>query len=44
MKETNAITFKGVRESNEKKLVGFRVVCEDMEGYSQEIPKENRCR
>ncbi|SEH64233.1 Predicted transcriptional regulator YdeE, contains AraC-type DNA-binding domain [Halobacillus karajensis] len=39
MEKINPITLKGVREVEEKKLVGFRVVCEDMAGYGQEIPK-----
>ncbi|MEI5905542.1 GyrI-like domain-containing protein [Bacillus spongiae] len=39
MEKVNPITIKGVKELGEKKLVGFRVVCEDMEGYGQEIPK-----
>ncbi|MFB4169361.1 GyrI-like domain-containing protein [Virgibacillus sp. JSM 102003] len=39
MEKVNPITFTGKREISEKKLVGFRVVCEDMTGYGQEIPK-----
>lgn len=39
MEKTNPITIRGVREVEEKKLVGFRVVCEDMTGYGEEIPK-----
>ncbi|SFJ31334.1 Predicted transcriptional regulator YdeE, contains AraC-type DNA-binding domain [Halobacillus dabanensis] len=39
MEKINPITLKGIREVEEKKLVGFRVVCEDMAGYGQEIPK-----
>ncbi|KGX91788.1 GyrI-like domain-containing protein [Pontibacillus marinus] len=39
MEKTNPINIKGVKEVEEKKLVGFRVVCEDMEGYGKEIPK-----
>ncbi|WP_216663307.1 GyrI-like domain-containing protein [Bacillus haikouensis] len=39
MEKINPITLIGVREVEEKKLVGFRVVCEDMTGYGQEIPK-----
>ncbi|MGP4108473.1 GyrI-like domain-containing protein [Virgibacillus sp. L01] len=39
MEKVNPITFNGEREMSEKKLVGFRVVCEDMAGYGQEIPK-----
>ncbi|QHE51637.1 GyrI-like domain-containing protein [Pontibacillus sp. HMF3514] len=39
MEKTNPITLKGVREVEEKKLVGFRVVCEDMTGYGEEIPE-----
>lgn len=39
MEENSPITLNGIREVKEKKLVGFRVVCEDMMGYGQEIPK-----
>ncbi|WP_028782409.1 GyrI-like domain-containing protein [Thalassobacillus devorans] len=39
MEKVNSVTLKGVREFEEKKLVGFRVVCEDMAGYGEEIPK-----
>jgi len=39
MEKMNSITFIGVREIAKKKLVGFRVVCEDMTGYGQEIPE-----
>ncbi|MFD2682631.1 GyrI-like domain-containing protein [Bacillus seohaeanensis] len=39
MEKGLAIKRKGVKEIGEKKLVGFRVVCEDMIGYGQEIPK-----
>ncbi|MBM7553320.1 GyrI-like domain-containing protein [Thalassobacillus pellis] len=39
MEKTDSITLNGVREIGEKKLVGFRVVCEDMKGYGEEIPK-----
>ncbi|MBP1949629.1 GyrI-like domain-containing protein [Virgibacillus litoralis] len=39
MEKVNPITFTGERKMSEKKLVGFRVVCEDMTGYGQEIPK-----
>jgi len=39
MKKMNAITVKGLRGIGEKKLVGFRVVCDDIKGYGEEIPK-----
>ncbi|WP_102028799.1 GyrI-like domain-containing protein [Salirhabdus sp. Marseille-P4669] len=39
MEKDIAITKNEVIEVGEKKLVGFRVVCEDMTGYGQEIPK-----
>jgi predicted transcriptional regulator YdeE len=39
LEKMNPITFKGVKEVEEKKLVGFRVICKDMTGYRQEIPK-----
>jgi len=39
MEKTNPINIKGVGEVEEKKLVGFRVVCEDIKGYGEEIPK-----
>ncbi|SDJ77264.1 GyrI-like domain-containing protein [Sediminibacillus albus] len=39
MEKINSITLEGVREFAKKKLVGFRVVCEDMTGYGQEIPE-----
>jgi predicted transcriptional regulator YdeE len=38
VEKINPITLNGVREVEEKKLVGFRVVCKDMSGYGQEIP------
>jgi predicted transcriptional regulator YdeE len=38
MEKINPITLNGVRDVEEKKLVGFRVVCKDMSGYGQEIP------
>jgi predicted transcriptional regulator YdeE len=37
MEKINPITLNGVRDVEEKKLVGFRVVCKDMSGYGQEI-------
>ncbi|GEN52339.1 GyrI-like domain-containing protein [Halobacillus faecis] len=39
MKKMNAITLEGVKEFGNKKLVGFRVVCNDMKGYGKEIPE-----
>ncbi|MDQ0481826.1 GyrI-like domain-containing protein [Guptibacillus hwajinpoensis] len=39
MEEVNSLKIKGVIEVSEKKLVGFRVVCDDMKGYAEEIPK-----
>ncbi|UOQ92734.1 GyrI-like domain-containing protein [Halobacillus shinanisalinarum] len=39
MEETSPITLNGVREVDEKKLVGFCVLCNDTAGYGQEIPK-----
>lgn len=39
MEKINSIRTFEVEEVSEKKLVGFRVVCDDMNGYSQEIPK-----
>ncbi|MGI8316921.1 GyrI-like domain-containing protein [Halobacillus mangrovi] len=39
MEKINPITISGVKEIEKKKLVGFRVVSEDMAGYSKEIPK-----
>jgi predicted transcriptional regulator YdeE len=38
MEKINPITLNGVRDVEEKKLVGFRVFCKDMSGYGQEIP------
>ncbi|MFD2640215.1 GyrI-like domain-containing protein [Piscibacillus salipiscarius] len=37
--KTTPITFHGIKEIEEKKLVGFRVVCNDMAGYGEKIPK-----
>ncbi|MCA1054047.1 GyrI-like domain-containing protein [Rossellomorea aquimaris] len=39
MNANESLVLKGVMELEEKKLVGFRVVCEDGADYSQEIPK-----
>ncbi|ARI78688.1 GyrI-like domain-containing protein [Halobacillus mangrovi] len=39
MEKVDPITISGVTEIRKKKLVGFRVVCEDMAGYGQVIPK-----
>jgi len=39
MENVNRVTFNGVREIQEKKLVGFRELCDDMSGYGEEIPK-----
>ncbi|WP_409251277.1 GyrI-like domain-containing protein [Bacillus sp. SCS-153A] len=39
MEKVKSHVIKGVTEREEMKLVGFRVVCDDMEGYGREIPK-----
>jgi predicted transcriptional regulator YdeE len=39
MKKAESHVVKGVTGLGEMKLVGFRVVCEDTDGYSREIPK-----
>jgi predicted transcriptional regulator YdeE len=39
MERVDSHVIKGVMELPEMKLVGFRVVCEDMEGYGREIPR-----
>ncbi|MFD1020927.1 GyrI-like domain-containing protein [Thalassobacillus hwangdonensis] len=39
MEKTKRIEYRGVKEIGEKKLVGFRVVCEDMKEFGEEIPK-----
>ncbi len=39
MEKMNSITLEGVKEFPKKKLVGFRVVCEDMRGYGKQIPE-----
>ncbi|WP_270181081.1 GyrI-like domain-containing protein [Alkalihalobacillus sp. CinArs1] len=42
MEKLDAVKIKGVEEIGEKKLVGFRVVCKDMAGYAEEIPKASQ--
>lgn len=39
VKMGSSVTFNGLKEITEKKLVGYRVVCSDITGYGQEIPK-----
>jgi predicted transcriptional regulator YdeE len=39
MEKVDSHFIKGLTELEGMKLVGFRVVCEDMEGYGREIPK-----
>lgn len=42
MEKINSVKLKGIEEIDQKKLVGFRVVCDDMKGYAQEIPKASQ--
>ncbi|MCA0987218.1 GyrI-like domain-containing protein [Guptibacillus algicola] len=42
MEKTDSVKLKGIEEIDQKKLVGFRVVCNDMTGYGQEIPKASQ--
>ncbi|MGP4059518.1 GyrI-like domain-containing protein [Halobacillus sp. H74] len=39
MEKFNSIKLDGIREIAKKSLVGFRVVCDDMTDYGQEIPE-----